>query len=139
MGVVLQFVAYWLFPHSPIIAILSALAIVIAISYGFELFSLFSGFGHYDFYDAIASIIGSMLGMAIVIWAQNQFGILNMVIEAQSVIPNPFKLCPEGKFGIGARCGICGESIFSPTVFSSFQVVENTIDTLISIPSFGSQ
>ncbi|MBL7699799.1 MAG: hypothetical protein JNK79_16650 [Chitinophagaceae bacterium] len=81
MGVVLQLAGHWLFPGSDIMAIVSALLAVIAISFGFELFSLFSGLGHYDFYDAIASIIGGIIGMAIGFWAQCEFGLLNIVIQ----------------------------------------------------------
>ena len=81
MGGFLQLAGHWLFPYSAITAILAALAIVIAISFGFELFSLVSGLGHYDFYDAIASIIGGVLGMAIVIWDHCKFGLLKTVIE----------------------------------------------------------
>lgn len=68
MGIVLQLAGYWLFPYSATTAMLAALSVVIAISFGFELFSLITGLGHYDFYDAIASIIGGVIGMVIVIW-----------------------------------------------------------------------
>lgn len=81
MGAFLQLVAYWLFPHAETTAILSALAVVMAISFGFELFSLVTGYGHYDFYDAIASIIGGALGMGIIIWAEYKFGLLPAIIE----------------------------------------------------------
>ena len=67
MGIVLQMLARWLY-HPPIIqAILVALLGVIAISYGFELFSKITGLGIYDFMDAIASVIGGVLGMGIVL------------------------------------------------------------------------
>lgn len=79
MGGFLQLCAFWLFPQSPITATLAALAVVIAISYGFELFSLFTGLGRYDFYDAVASVIGGVLGMAIAFWVDYEFGILKMV------------------------------------------------------------
>lgn len=76
MGVVLQLAGYWLFPYSTATAMLTALGVVIAISFGFELFSLVSGLGHYDFYDAIASIIGGVLGMGIAILAQYEFSVI---------------------------------------------------------------
>ena len=44
-------------------ASLAALLLVVAVSYGFELFSLITGKGHYDVMDAVASIIGGILGM----------------------------------------------------------------------------
>jgi len=74
MGAFLQLAGHWFFPYSSITAMLAAFVIVIAISYGFELFSMVSGLGRYDFYDAIASIIGGVLGMAAVIWAHYKFG-----------------------------------------------------------------
>lgn len=64
VGIVLQVAAGMVFPGHPVVASLVALTIVIVISYGFELFSLITGRGHYDVMDAIASIIGGILGMA---------------------------------------------------------------------------
>ena len=63
MGVVLQLPALFLFP-SGLLASAVVLFLVVAISYGFELFSLVTGSGHYDFMDAVAGIIGGLLGMA---------------------------------------------------------------------------
>jgi len=74
MGAVLQLAGHWFFPHSAITAILTAFVIVIVISYGFELFSMASGLGRYDFYDAIASIIGGVLGMTVATLANYKFG-----------------------------------------------------------------
>jgi len=74
MGVFLQLAGFWLLPHSAVTAIFAAFIIVTAISYGFELFSLFSGLGRYDVYDAVASIIGGVLGMAAATLAHYQFG-----------------------------------------------------------------
>lgn len=62
MGLVLQTVAWYLYP--PLMYLLAFLA-VCAISYGFELFSLITGKGHYEMKDAIASIIGGVIGMGI--------------------------------------------------------------------------
>jgi hypothetical protein len=36
----------------------------IAIAYGFELFSLFTGKGHYELMDAVAGVLGALIGMA---------------------------------------------------------------------------
>ena len=47
-------------------ASLSSLLVAAAISYGFELFSLVTGKGHYDFMDAVASIVGSLVGIGVV-------------------------------------------------------------------------
>lgn len=62
MGLVLQAIAWYLYP--PLMYLLAFLA-VCAISYGFELISLISGKGHYEIKDAIASIIGGVLGMGL--------------------------------------------------------------------------
>ncbi len=64
MGVVLLLTSYWLLPELQW-ATLAAFIMVIAISYGFELFSLITKIGHYDFYDAVASVIGGVLGIGI--------------------------------------------------------------------------
>ena len=74
MGGILQLAGHWLFPRSAGTAILATFVIVIVISYGFELFSMATGLGRYDFYDAIASIIGGVLGMTAVAWAHYKFG-----------------------------------------------------------------
>jgi hypothetical protein len=71
MGAILQSAAWFVLPARPVGGILIVLAIVVLISYGFELFSLISGRGHHDIKDAIASIIGGLVGMALnwgVLW-----------------------------------------------------------------------
>ncbi len=67
MGAVLQLTGWWLLPGHIYWATIIAFAIVFAVSYGFELFSKFTGMGHYDIMDAVASIIGGIAGMG-VIW-----------------------------------------------------------------------
>ena len=65
MGIVLQgFVSFLLRDHL-ILATVIAFILVIVISYGFELFSKTTGLGIYDFIDAVASVIGGLLGMAL--------------------------------------------------------------------------
>ncbi|MFN2458854.1 MAG: hypothetical protein ABR502_11695 [Chitinophagaceae bacterium] len=54
----------YLFPQNPAVATVSVFVLVIAINYGFELFSKITGKGHYDFLDAVAGTIGSAIGMA---------------------------------------------------------------------------
>ncbi|MEO5681377.1 MAG: hypothetical protein ABIQ88_01985 [Chitinophagaceae bacterium] len=65
MGIVLQMAGLWLLTGHFWLVTALAFAIIIAISYGFELFSKFTGKGHYDVMDAVASIIGGVLGMGI--------------------------------------------------------------------------
>lgn len=64
MGLFLQAVGFWLLPQNIGLAVLIAFIIVIIISYGFELFSLITGLGHYDVMDAVASVIGGVIGIA---------------------------------------------------------------------------
>ena len=65
MGAVLQgFIAY-LLKDQLVLATVIAFVLVLAISYGFELFSKTTGFGIYDFIDAVASAIGGLLGMGL--------------------------------------------------------------------------
>lgn len=65
MGLILQIFSGILFP-TILSAVIVSILIVIVVSFGFELFSLITGIGHYDFMDAIATIIGGILGMGIV-------------------------------------------------------------------------
>lgn len=76
MGAFLEAVMLWLLPDSIIQATIIVFVIVVAISYGFELFSKFSGWGHYDVNDAIASIIGGVIGMSVMVISQLKFELL---------------------------------------------------------------
>jgi glycopeptide antibiotics resistance protein len=67
MGIVLQASMRFLFPERLILETVVAFMLVIIISYGFELFSKFTGKGHYDIYDAVAGTIGGILGMVIIL------------------------------------------------------------------------
>lgn len=63
MGILLQATALYLLPGEMITGIVIVLVLVVVISYGFELFSKITGKGHHDVMDAVASIIGGVLGM----------------------------------------------------------------------------
>lgn len=67
MGAVLQ--AFFIFLLKPHIVFSIVLAIVfsIVIAYGFELFSKFTGRGHYEIMDAVAGVIGAIIGIALII------------------------------------------------------------------------
>jgi len=67
---VLQASLWFLFPEQLILETGIAFLLVVIISYGFELFSKFTGKGHYDIYDAVAGIIGGVLGMVIILIVQ---------------------------------------------------------------------
>ncbi|MEP7279525.1 MAG: hypothetical protein ABI813_12825 [Bacteroidota bacterium] len=69
MGIVLQLTGCWLLPEHFLLATALVLGFVVTISYVFELFSKITGQGHYEILDAVASIIGGVLGMTIVVLA----------------------------------------------------------------------
>lgn len=70
MGLVLQATGWWLLPTHIVISSIVAFTIIVAISYGFELFSKITGHGHYEIMDAVASAIGGLLGMGMIILLQ---------------------------------------------------------------------
>ncbi len=63
MGCILQVLAFLVVQPNLTLAIVIASTMVIAISYGFELFSLITGWGRYDFMDAVASVVGGTVGI----------------------------------------------------------------------------
>jgi hypothetical protein len=73
MGIVLQAFPSFLLKDHLIIASIIAFTLILIISYGFELFSKYTGIGHYDFVDAIAGAIGGVLGMGGVLAIQLLF------------------------------------------------------------------
>jgi len=73
LGVLLQFLSFYLLPYQPASASVLSFIALTAICYGFELFSLITGKGHYEIIDAIAGVLGGLAGMAIS-WAIYSFG-----------------------------------------------------------------
>jgi VanZ family protein len=67
MGLLFQAVGMYLLPMHLYIATAVSFLLVVAISYGFELYSRFTGHGHYEVMDAVAAIIGGVLGMGVVV------------------------------------------------------------------------
>ena len=67
MGVFLQSVGWWLLPARILLVTIIVFVIVITISYGFELFSKITGKGHYEVLDAVASILGGIIGMVTIL------------------------------------------------------------------------
>lgn len=65
MGLLFEAAAVWLLPGYLVAGGLAVFVVIIFISYGFELFSKFTGHGHYEVMDAVAAIIGGVLGMAV--------------------------------------------------------------------------
>ncbi|HYC28335.1 MAG TPA: hypothetical protein VEB42_05950 [Chitinophagaceae bacterium] len=70
MGLFLQGAAWWLIPTHIITATVLTFIIIFFISYGFELFSKITGHGHYDVMDAVASILGGIIGMGTILLVQ---------------------------------------------------------------------
>lgn len=67
MGIMLQILSGYLMPGHIVLRIVTSFILVVAISYGFELFSLFTGRGHYELLDAVAGTIGGIVGIAIML------------------------------------------------------------------------
>ena len=67
MGVFLECFFIFLLRFSLSFGTLLSLGIAIAISYGFELYSLYTGRGHYEILDAVASIIGAGVGVGVIV------------------------------------------------------------------------
>jgi VanZ family protein len=67
MGLLFQAVGMYLLPLHLYVATAISFIIVVAISYGFELYSKYTGHGHYEVMDAVAAIIGGVLGMGVVV------------------------------------------------------------------------
>jgi hypothetical protein len=63
LGVALQTFTWHLMPQHYVISAIITFILLIAICYGFELFSLITKKGHYEILDAIAGIIGGVIGM----------------------------------------------------------------------------
>ena len=67
MGLLFQAVGMYLLPLHLYVATAVSFLLVVAISYGFELYSKYTGHGHYEVMDAVAAIIGGVLGMGVVV------------------------------------------------------------------------
>lgn len=67
MGITLQVITGFLIPGHFVVGIIVTFSLVIAISYGFELYSLITKKGHYEILDAVAAIMGGIAGMAIIL------------------------------------------------------------------------
>jgi hypothetical protein len=65
LGLLFHLTTIYLFQLSALPASLLAFTVVVVIGYGFELFSLFTGLGHYDIMDAVATVIGGLPGIAV--------------------------------------------------------------------------
>jgi hypothetical protein len=64
MALLFQFLLQVLFPHYIIIDCTVTLVVICIVGYGFELYSLVSGNGHYELMDAVAVLAGGVVGLA---------------------------------------------------------------------------
>ena len=65
LGLVLQVAAMYFLPAQPILATVISFAVLAAGCYGFELFSWVTGIGCAENLDAIAGILGGIIGIGI--------------------------------------------------------------------------
>jgi hypothetical protein len=68
VGIAMGFVLQTFFIYviaDPFWSVGITIAIVVIIAYGFELFSKITGKGHHEILDAVATIIGGIIGMSI--------------------------------------------------------------------------
>jgi len=65
LGLLFQVAGLWLLPGHLLTVSLANIIAVAVIAYGFELYSKFTGHGHYEVMDAVASVIGGMVGLGI--------------------------------------------------------------------------
>ncbi len=73
LGAVLQASLWWWLPTHVTGATVTAFLMVVAVSYGFELFSKITRRGHYDVLDALATVIGGRVGMAVMLSGSSIF------------------------------------------------------------------
>lgn len=67
IGAVLQGACMYVMPSHIKLATLFTFLLLAAISYGFELFSKITGKGYYEIMDAVATVIGGLVGMTALI------------------------------------------------------------------------
>ncbi len=68
LGALLQFLSMYLLPAETAWSIAASFVVLAAICYGFELYSLVTGKGHADNLDAIAGILGGIIGITLWWW-----------------------------------------------------------------------
>ena len=67
MGAIFRIFSLYFFAHGDKLGILITFLFIVAVCYGFELFSLITKKGHYEILDAVAGIIGGSIGMCIIL------------------------------------------------------------------------
>ena len=67
MGAMFRIFALYLFPQQFLLSIVITFISIVALTYGFEIFSLVTKRGHYEVMDAVAGTIGGVIGMLIIL------------------------------------------------------------------------
>lgn len=67
MGAIFRIFTLYFFPQQYIFSIVITFILIVAVTYGFELFSLITKRGHYEIMDAIAGTIGGTIGMTVIL------------------------------------------------------------------------
>lgn len=67
MGAIFRIFTLYFFPDQYIWSIVFTFILIVVLTYGFELFSLITGKGHYEVMDAVAGTIGGTIGMGIIL------------------------------------------------------------------------
>ncbi|MGN6266465.1 MAG: hypothetical protein ACTHM5_12360 [Ginsengibacter sp.] len=70
MGAIFHILVIFFLPQNFWLSILITFILIVALCYGFELFSLITKLGHYEVMDAIAGIIGGVIGMGVILLLQ---------------------------------------------------------------------
>lgn len=70
MGAIFRIFIIYFFSQNYWLSILITFLLVVAVCYGFELFSLITKIGHYEILDAVAGIIGGTIGMVIILFIE---------------------------------------------------------------------
>lgn len=65
LGVTLQAGSMHVVPDRPLLAIFLAFSLMVFVAYMFEIFSLITDLGYYEMLDALASILGGILGIGL--------------------------------------------------------------------------
>lgn len=67
IGGIFQALTFNILPENYGWAIIITFILIVAVCYGFELFSLITKKGHYEILDAVAGIVGGLIGMGIIL------------------------------------------------------------------------
>ena len=67
MGAIFRIFTLYFFSQNYRLGILITFILIVALCYGFELFSLITKIGHYEILDAVAGIIGGSIGMGFIL------------------------------------------------------------------------